>query len=236
MRVGELILRTLIAYLLVLIVLRILGKREINSLSPADLVVSIMMANLATFPLEEYEHPMWVIVVPIVSLAIAEVSFSWLSLKNRQVRRLVNGAPSLLVWRGEVNESELRRLRYSLDDLFTQLRDRGIADLSQVQSAVLEPGGTLSVIPTPDAQPLTRGDLDYRDGSLRLVPTFDPVVVVTDGHLLEEGLKATGLSRDRLADFLGDKFKIERIEDIFIAYRDSRGIWHAQCKGGVSRT
>ncbi len=137
--------RSVFFYLLVTLVYRIMGKREIGELSMIDLVVSMFIADLVVISIENYKGSIFVSLVPIVLLVILQMLSSKLSLKNKKLRDLLDGKPSVIISRGKINFKEMQRLRYNIDDLLSQLRGDSIKSLKDVDYAILEPNGNLSV-------------------------------------------------------------------------------------------
>ncbi|MEW5763127.1 MAG: DUF421 domain-containing protein [Bacillota bacterium] len=180
------ILRTVLVYFFVLAILRLMGKREIGQLSPFDFVVAIIIAELATIPIESPELPLWLGLAPLTVLAVLEIGFSYLALHSRRLRRLIYGVPQVVVAHGRLVREEMRRARYNLDDILAQLRQKGYPDLNQVEFAILETSGELSVIPRESPPPARGGACP---------PGYDglPRVLVMDGEVERESLAAAGL-------------------------------------------
>lgn len=143
---GTIILRTIFIYFIILIVLRFMGKREIGQLSVLDFVVSIMIAELAVISIEDVSVPMLHTIIPIVFLSFIQIFFALVSLKNDKIRDLIDGRPSVLINEGKIDEGEMRKQRYNFDDLLVQLRQNNVSKVSDVEFAILEPSGKLSVI------------------------------------------------------------------------------------------
>ncbi|MFC0561835.1 DUF421 domain-containing protein [Halalkalibacter alkalisediminis] len=139
-------LRTIFIYFIILFVLRFMGKREIGQLSVLDFVVSIMIAELAVVSIENIDVPMMYSIIPIVILSTIQIALALISLKNNHLRKLIDGKPSVLINEGKIDEKEMRKQRYNFDDLLVQLRQNKISKLSDVEFAILEPSGKLSVI------------------------------------------------------------------------------------------
>ncbi|WP_227937825.1 DUF421 domain-containing protein [Alkalihalobacillus deserti] len=139
-------LRTIFIYFIILFVLRFMGKREIGQLSVLDFVVSIMIAELAVVSIENIDVPMMYSIIPIVILSTIQIALALISLKNNHLRKLIDGKPSVLINEGKIDEKEMRRQRYNFDDLLVQLRQNKISKISDVEFAILEPSGKLSVI------------------------------------------------------------------------------------------
>ncbi|MEW6048985.1 MAG: DUF421 domain-containing protein, partial [Bacillota bacterium] len=154
--------RTLYFYVLLLVVVRIMGKREIGTLSPWDLVLTIMLAELAALPIENTQVGLLQGAVPILTLLVTQLLISWLTLKSTTARNVIAGTPSIVIKDGRIIEQELRRLRYGVDDLMEQLRQKNIPNINDVEVAVLETNGQLSVIPKSQKRPVCPEDLGIR--------------------------------------------------------------------------
>lgn len=139
------IFRTCFIYVFILIIFRLMGKREVGELSVIDLVVSILMAEVAAFALDDVETPLINAILPIIMLFFIQIGSAYFSLKNKKFRDLVDGDPVLLIKDGVILEKEMRKQRYNLDDLCQQLRENGTASVTEVAYAYLEPSGNLSV-------------------------------------------------------------------------------------------
>jgi uncharacterized membrane protein YcaP (DUF421 family) len=150
MDLTALVLRTFFIYFFILLIMRVMGKREIGKLSIFDLVVSIMIAELAVLAVERLDVPLLVNLLPIIVLFVTQIVLSYISLKSKAVRQMVDGTPSVLIEHGQIKEKEMRKQRYNLDDLLMQLRENNIHSLSQVETAILEPSGKLTVVPRYD--------------------------------------------------------------------------------------
>ncbi|WP_336511543.1 DUF421 domain-containing protein [Alteribacter salitolerans] len=146
MDIGTIAARTIVIYFVILLVLRMMGKREIGQLSIVDFVVSIMIAELAVVSIENTTVPMVEQVLPMVVLLVIQVSLAYISLKSERLRKLIDGKPSLLISRGEIDEKEMKKQRYNFDDLLTQLRQNDVQSPADVEFAILEPSGDLSII------------------------------------------------------------------------------------------
>ncbi|WP_442951157.1 DUF421 domain-containing protein [Paenibacillus sp. 481] len=139
-------------YFTVFVVLRLMGKREIGKLSIFDLVISIMIAEIAVFVIDETDRPLWEGFVPIAVLVVIQISLAHLTLKSRKLRHLFDGGPSIIIANGHLNRDEMRKQRYNLDDLMLQLREQGIENPGDVQYAILESTGKLTVFTVDDEE------------------------------------------------------------------------------------
>jgi len=152
--------RTIILFLLVMIVIRVMGKRQIGELQPFELVLAIMIAELATVPMEDKEIPLINGIIPILTLLLLQVAITFISLKSDKLRGVISGTPSVLIENGKIIESELRKLRYNLTDLLEQLRLKNFPNIADVEYAILETSGELSIIPKSQKRPVTPEDLN----------------------------------------------------------------------------
>ena len=151
-------IRTAVLYLLVIAILRIMGKRQIGQLQPSELVVAIMISDLAAIPMQNTGTPLLAGVVPITTLMILEILLSYFTSKSVKFSRFVSGTPSILIKDGQIMEDEMKRLRFSRNDLLEELRISGCDDVSQIKYAILETNGGLGLIMKEDYRPLTLSD------------------------------------------------------------------------------
>jgi uncharacterized membrane protein YcaP (DUF421 family) len=139
------VMRTLFLYFLILIIFRLMGKREIGELSILDLVVSIMIAEMAVTAIENIKDPLVHTIIPMVLLMFIQIALAFLSLKSQKVREIIDGKPTRIINNGKIDEGAMRKQRYNLDDLLLQLREKNIKNVADVEFAILEPSGKLSV-------------------------------------------------------------------------------------------
>ena len=220
------VIRTLILYIAVIFSLRVMGKRQIGELQPSELVVAIMISDLATVPMASVDIPLLSGVVPVLTLIIAEVITSYMSLKSGRLRRFITGEPSVVIYGGKINESELERLRFNVNDLLEELRIAGCCDISEVDTAIIETSGKLSVIPRKESMPPTAGDMHIKCGGNGL-----PCAVITDGKLNESELRRSGKTAQWLAAEL-KKRGAKSEKDVFIASINPSGDLFLQLRGG----
>jgi len=207
--------RTLVLYLVIVGGLRLMGKRQLGELQPSELVVTILISNLATLPIEETSVPLLGGVGPILLLVCFEVVISWVSLKSRRARRLISGQPVTVVQEGKIMEDRLRDLRFSLDDLMEELRQNGVFDIRDVEFAVVETNGKLSVYQRYGARPLTPDMLGMERPASECPP---PAVVISDGELLKESLASCGITPKWLEKQL--QRRNLKVEDVFLMVCD----------------
>ncbi len=159
MEIANLIVQTVIIYIIVVFGLRIMGKRQIAELEPSELVITLMVSEIATIPLQDESKGFIDAFVPVATLVIFEIIVSFIDLKSEKFRNLTQGKSVIIIHNGKVSISELRKLRYSMEDVWEALRKEGIFDLNDVQYAVAETDGTISVLPIPEKRPITPEDM-----------------------------------------------------------------------------
>ena len=197
--------RTLFFYIFILIIYRIMGKREVGQLSITDLVVSLLIAELTVISIEDYEKSMLYSLIPIIVLVLIQCILSYLSLKKPKFRIFLEGNPSVIIKGGKINYNEMLKQRYNLDDLLVQLRDKGYRSIEEVEYAILESSGTLSVFP-------------YETGKSPL-----PLPLILDGDIQEDTIKHLKKDKKWVYNFL-DKKDI-KLEDVFFAFYKDRNIF-----------
>lgn len=213
------LVRTIILYFLVLLTIRIMGKSELSEMSPFQLVIIFMIAELAAIPIESTSASLLNGVAAIFALMFLQTLISTISIKSEWFKNFINGRPSILIDNGTINQKELRNLRITLNDLMEQLRIKNISSLSDVDYAVMESNGELSVIPKPDKKPLTRADagIDINDGVL-------PVVIISDGVLYKKNLYRLCWQENELQQIL-KQYDLS-CKDVFLAFADDEKKLH----------
>ena len=183
----NMMLRTILVFAAVLALMRLLGKRQLGELELSELVVSILAADVASIPLQNPDLSLWYGLVPCAVLFACEYLLAWGTMKSVSLRRLLCGKPCFLVEHGSIRQQEMRKCRFTVDELAEELRKSGVSDVSQVQYAVLETDGTMNVILNPEERPATAGQLGIRSGD-----DGYGVILIEDGTLLRENLQAMG--------------------------------------------
>lgn len=225
MEIWTLVLRTVFVYLFILVLMRIMGKREIGKLSIFDLVVSIMIAELAVISLENTQVPMINSLIPIVILFLTQITLSYVSLKSQRIRDIVDGKPSVLIEHGQIREMEMKKQRYNLDDLLMQLRENKIHTVSQVEFAILEPSGKLTVFPKEEYTEVTKKDIGIPTGEISL-----PEILVKDGEVQDEGLKKLNQNRFWLKTELKKRIGTSNFSKISFCSVDHNDEWFIDFK------
>ena len=209
-------IRCAVLYLVIIFSVRLMGKRQIGQLQPSELVVTILVSNIATLPIEDISIPMSMGIVPILTLVSLDVIMSAVMLKSRRVRRLVSGSPKIIIENGRLKAELMYQLRFTADDLLEALRAQGVFDISQVEQAVVETTGAVSVCLKKPYEPPTAKDL-----SLDLQSTPPPVMIVERGRVLEPTLKTLGFN----AEWLEKTLKNEgiRLDEVYLMTADREG-------------
>jgi len=219
--------RTLILYFLVVLVMRLMGKRQIGELQPFELVVAIMISELAAVPMADTEIPLLDGIIPILTLLLAQVSLAYLNLISDKARTVICGRPSILIEKGTIVEGELRRLRININDLLEQLRVKNFANISDIDYAILETNGQMSIIPKGTSRPLTTKDLGIKAQDPGL-----PLTIVIDGTVIKHNLKLFNLTEKEILEKLQVQ-GITKLQEIFFASIDTTGTITWQRKEGV---
>ena len=210
-------LRTLIVFISIIISMRVMGKRQLGELELSEFVVAVMISDLASNPLQDIGIPLLNGLIPILVLLCFEIIISGVVLHNMKWRVLLCGRPSMLIEKGKINQIEMRKNRFTLDELTEELRSQSVTDLSTVEYAVLETNGKLSVTLIPSERPVTAGQLS--------IPTEDlgyDTIIINDGNLIPANLKRIGRDENWLRKELSSR-KAHDIKDVYIMIANNAG-------------
>lgn len=207
------LIRSVVLYLCIMLFMRLMGKRQLGELQPAELVISVLISNIVSLPVEDPNVPLLMGIIPVAMLVGLELIVSVLSLRFRSIRTLIEGNPVVIIHNGVIDQGALKTLRFSIDDLMESLRSQGVFDLSQIQYAIVETNGTVSILPYEKDSPATPTQL-----KLTLAPREVPVVVISDGMVLEDGLRGASMSRKQLNRIL-EKEQVS-VRDVFLFSAD----------------
>ena len=210
--------RTLILYFLIMLGLRLMGKRQIAELEPSELVLTMMISDLASVPMQDFGIPLLAGIIPILTLMASSLLLSHLFLQNLKFRELVCGTPSILIRNGQLQQDVMRKNRYTLDELLEELRGQGYLKIQDVKYAVLENSGQLSVFPWPAQHPPTAAQLNLEQED----DTTLPVVLINDGRILEKNLRSCGRDLNWLQKTLSEE-KISSPQQVFLLTLDEQG-------------
>ena len=210
--------RTLILYFILMTGLRLMGKRQIGELEPSELVLTLIISDLAAVPMQDFGIPLVNGVFPIVTLLCVSLLLSFFSLKSIRFRGLVCGHPTVIVREGKVLQQNMARNRFTVDELFEQLRCQGYSDLSAVKYAILETSGQVSILAYTKDSPVTPQTLNYDvqdDVTL-------PVLLINDGHVLSRNLEGSGYDQNWLDKQLKSR-RLTSPRQVFLMTVDEAG-------------
>lgn len=179
--------RTILLYLVLIAVIRLMGKRQVGQMEPSEFVVTMLVANLASIPMQDSGIPLYSGLVPILTVLAIELVLAYLSLRSLRLRKLLCGKPVILVENGNILQGNLRKTRITIDELTGHLRQKDVLDIRSVQYAILETNGELSVFPYPKERPASA-----KEAGIPTKKQFLPITLISDGKLLPENLKIAG--------------------------------------------
>lgn len=202
--------RAILLYILVLIVMRLMGKREIGQLQPFELAISIMIADLASIPMTDTGVPITNGIIPILGLLLMHLVISMINMKSIKAREIICGKPTILVYRGKINENALKKERFTINELQERLRGSNIFNLGDVEYAILETSGQVTVIQKPEKRTTIPEDFN-------IIPEYEgiPYDLVVDGQIMYNNLKAIGKNEEWLRKQV-EKFKMKPEEALVV--------------------
>ena len=210
-------IRTIIMYIFVIAVIRLMGKRQIGELEPSELVVTIVISEVAAMPIQESSQPIASSVIAIALLLIMEVIISFAAYKSRFFRKILYGTPSVLFSKGKINQKEMEKERFNVNDLMGIIRNNGAAGLDEVDFVIVETNGNVSVLMNSDNKMVTTGDMNIKTDSVEL-----SYVVVDGGKINEKNLKSIGFNKEWLDNQLASN-SVKDPKDIFCMSADKNG-------------
>lgn len=209
-------IRTLALYLILIVTVRLMGKRQIAEMEPSEFVVTMLLANLAAVPMQDNAIPLLSGLIPILTVLAMELILAVLSMKYIPMRALLCGKPSILVANGVIDQKALRQGRISLDELTEKLREKDVYDLSTLQYAIMETDGELTVMLYPEYRPA-----NAKAAGIRVKNTYLPFTIVSDGKLLRDNLRLSGFDRRWLENEL--KAAGCSVKELFLLTVDATG-------------
>lgn len=210
------IIRTLLLYAFVIFAIRLMGKRQISDMQPSELVVTLIVSDIAAIPMSNTSQPLLSGIIPVLVLIACEIIASIIMLKNRKFRGLICGSPITVIEDGKLMQNEMKRLRMSTEDLCIQLRQQDIFSLDEVQYCIVETNGKISVLQKPEKRTVTLENLDIKIPDTKL-----ETVVISDGQLLQNSLRLCKNSKETVDKILYKENVA--IDDIFIMTLDGAG-------------
>ena len=211
------LIRTIILFIVVIFSLRIMGKRQIGQLQPYELVVAIMVSELASLPMQDTRIPLIHGVIPIITLLIIQIIISLLELKFDKARAIIDGKPSIVISRGRLVISELRNQVFTVNDLMEELRINGYFSIEDIEYAILETNGQLSIIPKGSTESVTKKDMNINSKDKTL-----PLTIISEGNIIYENLNLLNLDEQWLNSQIKNA-NLNNEKDVFIAIMNSEG-------------
>lgn len=214
-------IRTALLYALVIFTMRLMGKRQIGELQPYELVITIMISDLAALPMQDTRFPLLLGVIPIVTLLLLKILLSLIQLKSQKARKIIDGEPTILVCNKQINYSELKKQQINIDELMEELRLLGYFDLSNIQYAILENNGRISVLPSNESSSSNSSSNNKQSSSSKKEPLL-PKILVSDGKININTLTSINKDEKWISNVLKNH-NINSIKDVVIAMYDTTG-------------
>ncbi len=183
----KIFINAMVVYGVLVLLLRLMGKRQLGDLELSELIVTVLVSQVASTPITDPEKPLWYGIVPVITLLGLELILSWLMAKNVKFRAVLAGQPALLIVHGRIDQTQMRRNRFTPDELAEALRNEGVLDMNAVDYAILETDGRLNVILSPENRPVTAGQMN-----LTQEDTGYPMIVINNGRVMENNLQILG--------------------------------------------
>lgn len=218
-------LRVLIIYIIVLVFLRLMGKRQIGEMQPYEVVITLIIADLATIPMSDTNIPLMNGILPLAILVLIHFFITLLTRKSIKIRRLMSGSPVVVISPKGIEYTALKQLNMNIDDLLEAIRQCNYYSFDQVLYAIIETNGKMSVIPVSSNAPATAQDVKVNNP-----PAHLPHVIVSDGKLIKDEMKELSLDNEKFNQIL-QTLKIKSIKDLIIFSMDSKGKVYYQLKG-----
>ena len=225
------IIRSIIIYLIVLLVFRLMGKRQLGQMQPFELVLTLIIADLATIPMAEVSVPVLHGVVPLLTLVILHFILTLISRSSHFFSKIISGKPVIIVNPKGIDYKAMKKLNLSTDDIFEALRGAGYFNISQVQYAIMETNGKVSVMPKAEYAPLTNGDLKTNADE-----SFLPIVLVSEGKMIKENVELANISQGVIEDIINKNSKGASVKDVLLLTLDRTGEGYLQLKKGEGKT
>ncbi|MBE6051028.1 MAG: DUF421 domain-containing protein [Clostridium sp.] len=242
-------IRTAILYALVVVVMRIMGKRQIGELQPYEFVITIMISDLASLPMQDTRFPLLLGIIPITTLLFLKIILSQLELKSQLVRKFVNGEPCIVICKGKINYSIIKKQQINIDEVMEEIRLAGYFDLEEIQYAILENNGQLSILPrssnsnsgsgnaisscannseSPDVVTVSSNTTKNKNSNkTKDEPPYLPKILITDGKINNNSLTSINKDKDWIINVL-KKHNIDSIDKVLIALYDTQGKFRYQ--------
>ena len=222
------LIRTILLYIFIIAAVRIMGKRQISDLQTSELVVTLLISDIAAIPMQNTGQPLVSGIIPILVLVSCEIAASFFMVKNSRFRKLVTGKPQVIINNGVIDQKQMRRLRMSTEDLSEQLRQLNVFSLQDVAYAIVETNGKISVMKKPDKEQVSPSLLGLKPPDSGI-----DAVVISDGELSKFSLSLCNLTEDWVLGVLDGQHV--KLEDVFIMTANRKKKYYLVLKDGVSR-
>ena len=223
------IVRAILIYLIVLLVFRLMGKRQLGQMQPFELVLTLIIADLATIPMAEVSVPVLHGIVPLLTLVVLHFILTWISKSSQFLSKIISGKPVIIINPKGIDYEAMKKLNLATDDLFAALRECGYFSLSQIQYAIMETNGKISVMPKSQCSPATNEDL-----KIDVQENFIPIILVSEGKFMKENMKIAGISEEDVMNIINknSKEKINNIKHVLVLSVDKNGEGYLQLMKG----
>lgn len=224
------IIRSVLIYLIVLFVFRVMGKRQLGQMQPFELVLTLIIADLATIPMAEVSMPVLHGIIPLLTLVVLHFIITFLTRKSTKISNFISGKPMIVVNPKGIDYKALKSLNLSTDDLFEALRGSGFFSLADVQYAIMETNGKMSVMPKPDSAPVTNYDMN-----IKVEEKFLPITLISEGRIIKENSDLAGYDEKQIINF-AEKNGEKKLKNILILQVDQNGNGFFQSKKGEAKS
>ena len=227
------VIRSILIYLIVLIIFRLMGKRQLGQMQPFELVLTLIIADLATIPMAEVSVPVLHGILPLLTLVVLHFLLALISRNSLKFSKIISGKPVIIINPKGIDYKALKKLNLSNDDLFAALRECGYFNISQVQYAIMETNGKVSVMPKSEYSPVTNNDMQ-----IKTKESFIPIVLISEGKIIDENIALAGIGEDKIIKLLqenSDKKNI-KVKDALLFTIDQNGECYLQFKKGEGKT
>ncbi len=224
-------IRSVVIYLIVLLVFRLMGKRQLGQMQPFELVLTLIIADLATIPMAEVSVPVLHGIVPLLTLVILHFVLTLISRTSQMISKVISGKPVILINPKGIDYKAMRKLNLSTDDIFAALREQGYFNVSQVQYAIMETNGKVSVMPKAENAPTTNGDMN-----LQIEESFLPIVLISEGKIIKDNISLAGYKEEDVKQLLEKESKKTSLKEVLLLTVDQMGEGYLQTINGEGKT
>lgn len=223
------IIRSIIIYLIVLLVFRLMGKRQLGQMQPFELVLTLIIADLATIPMAEVSVPVLHGIIPLLTLVVLHFMLTLLSRNSQWFSKVISGKPVIVINPKGIDYNAMKRLNLSTDDLYASLRECGYFTISQVQYAIMETNGKVSVMPKSEYAPSTN-----KDNKNEVEESFIPIILISEGKIMKDNLKVAKLDEKQVENILKEQ-KVKSTKEVLLLSVDQTGQGYLQTLKGEGK-